>query len=163
LPETPTGCAVPSAARPEDGRTIALLTIIQEELDAVREVFALDGPKRDCDGLPYYEGQLTNPETQAGVRVVCYQALSRGNTEAFNVASHVLELWHPTHFLLIGIAGGILGQEGTQLGDVVVANDIAYYEMVKETEQGRYDRSAPGYRPTGMRWESCTSLGALQS
>jgi nucleoside phosphorylase len=50
-----------------------------------------------------------------------------GRVEAANAADHAIQRWQPRYILLVGIAGGY-GKAGVQLGDVLIAKQVADYE-----------------------------------
>jgi len=106
---------------------VAVLTIIDEEFDAVRTSAALgcnvpDSPYYCCDG--------TN------VSVVLRKAPDRSQVPAMGVARDILEDYQPEVLLLVGIAGGIAGREGVRTGDVVVPSYLHYGEFRKLTSSG---------------------------
>ncbi|MBD0347138.1 MAG: SAVED domain-containing protein, partial [Coleofasciculus sp. Co-bin14] len=55
-----------------------------------------------------------------------------------------LNRWHPSNVLMLGIAGGVRGK--VELGDVVVAKFVFYYELAKLTLEGEQLR--PNQFPT---------------
>jgi nucleoside phosphorylase len=51
--------------------------------------------------------------------------------KAASAAKKLLEDFRPPYVLLVGIAGGVMGRDGTGIADVIVPNFIDYYEIRK--------------------------------
>jgi nucleoside phosphorylase len=77
-------------------------------------------------------------------RLVAIQQSAIGRVNAAVVASNAIGKFRPRYILLIGLAGGI-GKK-TQLGDIVVADQIVDYEQQKLLSESA-ERSWQVYRP----------------
>jgi nucleoside phosphorylase len=121
-----------------------IITALQEELRALLDKFP--SPQRlapaDEDVRIYYQVDL--PVTLASMitgtyRIVFLSLLDMGRVQAANATNDAIRRWHPRYVLLVGIAGGI-AEAGVQCGDVLVAEQVADYELQKLTEEGGQPR-----------------------
>jgi nucleoside phosphorylase len=64
-----------------------------------------------------------------------------GPLDALNLTRAVIERWDPSHIILVGIAGSF--HEDVKLGDVIVSQQVFYYDLAKATE------GVLEYRPEG--------------
>lgn len=102
-------------------------------------------PQSLAHGVRFYSGSVQGTSgRELGVRVV--ELLYQGVLHASVVATTTLEHWKPWCAISFGIAGGFVGDD-VNIGDVVVADEIFYYEPAKET----------GQRPTATRSRSASS------
>lgn len=118
----------------------AILTIIPEELDAVKKIFGLDETV-EKNGRTYFRGTVNS-----GGRVytiVCAKSTDRSNNWAANFATSVIDTWNPKFLFVVGIAGGIFGNDNLKLGDVVVSKNVTYTEVKKRIEGKSLPRSSP--------------------
>jgi nucleoside phosphorylase len=106
---------------------VGILTIIDEEFDAMRAVLQAD---QNVLHSPYYTSDAARPE------VVLRQAPDRANVPATSAAGRLIEDFRPEVVAVVGIAGGIQGRDGVVLGDVVVASYLHYGEFRKLVEAG---------------------------
>jgi len=58
-----------------------------------------------------------------------------GLTEAATATANAIRRWRPSYVVLVGIAGGI-ARNGVALGDVLIADQFADYELAKVTSVG---------------------------
>lgn len=119
----------------------AIVTVIQEELDAVKSTLDLESSIKK-EGEIYYHGRI------ADHFVVCARCLDRGNLPAQTLTSTIVKHWTPTYILVVGIAGGVEGRENIALGDVITSDSLDYYQMVKLTEMGKKFREVPVEQPS---------------
>lgn len=104
---------------------VAIITIVQEEHEAVREL----GDFNNLIGTTPY---LRRKEICADVYdVILARSADRSNTPCSELVRNVTELFRPEFIILSGIAGGVRGRDGIGLGDVVVADHVDWYEMRK--------------------------------
>jgi nucleoside phosphorylase len=125
---------------------VVLITPLEEERDAV--LAQLDGhrqlPPTADDIRVYYAAELpvTFPDgATATYRVVVMPLLNMGRVEAANATGDAIRRWRPRYVWLVGIAGG-LAKAGVALGDVLIADQIADYELQKLTPEA-----------TSIRWQ----------
>jgi len=117
----------------------AVVTALEEELDAVQKIFGLSESELENQLVPedrhYYYGRV---ESKSGIQrsVACACCRETSNVPATTLPMEMLIRWKPTNIIMNGIAGGVAlqdgsptsGREGLSLGDVVVHNSLVYYE-----------------------------------
>lgn len=127
--------------RPAD---VGVLTVLAEESRAVVEVLERHRQYRS-EQLP--GGQQAHRaiiSAESGeLRVVAMQTLDRGPESAGEAYRFMVETFTPSVVLLVGIAGGI--RAGIEVGDVVIADEVIYYDARRETSSGpqRRGRTQP--------------------
>jgi nucleoside phosphorylase len=118
----------------------AILTVVPEAWEAAKELFGVEHYE-EREGLVW--GVCLVQAEDGGKHVISIgRAVDRSNVPANEAASAMLRAWKPRHLVLADIGGGFWGEgpkdrDGLDLGDVVVANDIQYFEAEKQTEAGR--------------------------
>jgi nucleoside phosphorylase len=125
---------------------VVLITPLEEERDAVLAQLpgARQLPPTADDIRVYYAADLpvTFPDdTAATYRVVVMPLLNMGRVEAANATGDAIRRWRPRSVWLVGIAGG-LAKAGVALGDVLIADQVADYELQKLTPE-----------KTSIRWQ----------
>ncbi|PRX34223.1 nucleoside phosphorylase [Paraburkholderia sp. BL18I3N2] len=115
------------------GRTkVAILTIIDEEFEAVQTLFDLQhyvsGP-----GTAYF---VANPSPTDEFDVVLLRSGDRTNIPAAKAVQDVMEDFRPQLIVLVGVAGGLCddknkGRDGIHVGDVLIADFVSYVEFLK--------------------------------
>lgn len=105
---------------------VALITVTDEEFFAVQSTFKL---KSNIVGTEYFRKR--NEAKTNDYSWVLTQCGDQTNIPMHKVTSDFLEDFRPNCLLLVGIAGGVRGRDDVQLGDVVVADYIDYYEYRK--------------------------------
>jgi len=88
--------------------------------DDIRVYYAADIPVRFPDG------------TEARYAITVVPLAKMGHTEAASATGDAVRRWQPRYVVLVGIAGG-LAQAGVQLGDVLISDQVADYELQKIT------------------------------
>lgn len=96
---------------------------VLKRLDEYRQI------QEDHEPLTYYHGSLTIPSTKQKYSVVVVELLGMGNLEAAAATTRLILRWQPASVLMVGIAFGIPGK--VNIGDVVVADSVHYYELSK--------------------------------
>lgn len=114
---------------------VAVMTIIKEEFDAARDVLGLH---EEVANTQYVTSGKTGDRFYD---VVLCEATERSNIPCATLTADIIDDFRPEVLLLVGIAGGLTdggaGREGIALGDVVVADSVAYVEFMKITD-GKY-------------------------
>ncbi|WP_113701335.1 hypothetical protein [Nonomuraea lactucae] len=136
---------------------VGVITILSEEAGAVRDVLGLHWAP--AGGLPFFEGSVEIRGTVT--RVAALRSLSQGQRSAVMAFDHLRRHYAPAIVVLAGIAGGV--HRDTAVGDVVVSTRVVYYDLRKETPDGRLrrgeEREAPA--PVGHAVNSFfTDLGS---
>ena len=126
----------------EGSATVAVITVIGEELAAAREILGLN---QNIQGTPHYVSAYS-PERRYGV--VLTKCSGRGNIPAAAAVRSLVEDYRPHFLLLVGIAGGVSGRDGVGLGDVVLADYIEYSEYMKIAAGGWRIRREPHDHPS---------------
>lgn len=112
---------------------IVIMTALPEEREAVLSKLKNKrrlNPHPDDIQIGYYSKvPCTFPGGESGLyRVIVTDLLSMGQVPAAIAASNALRRWKAKIIMLVGIAGG-LARNGVSLGDVLVADQIAYYGL----------------------------------
>lgn len=107
-----------------------IVTALAEERDAVLRKLGKTR-KIQMDGLPtYYRGSI-KPYARRGVYTVAVTMLNHmGNVESAQHTNQAIRDLQPAHVFMVGIAAGVKGK--VNLGDVLVADQILYYEEQKQ-------------------------------
>jgi nucleoside phosphorylase len=74
-----------------------------------------------------------------------------GNVNAAVATQQAIAAWDPLHVILAGIAGGVKEPLERMLGDVVVADQLVYYELAKTAPGGHRVRPEVFRRPCMFR------------
>lgn len=109
---------------------VGVLTVIDEEFAEVSPVL---GTTENIVGSPYY---VRPNQALDALDVVLCQLGGRGNVKAGSAANRLMEDFRPPYLVLVGIAGGVKGRDGTDIADVIVPNFIDYYE-IRKLENGK--------------------------
>ena len=116
-----------------------IVTALEKERNAVLQQLGGSEPVQAPDHPPYYRSTL---ETGTGPhRVNCVVAVilaDVGNVSAGQHTTIYIQHLQPRCVFMVGIAGGL--SKDVKLGDVVVSNQIIYYENAKETPSGSEPR-----------------------
>ena len=116
---------------PENGMDFGIIVALPLELQAVL------GHLADCqqivvgqaDQRTYFRGNIVT-ERGSSYRLVVAMVPRMGNLDAALLTADMIRAWKPRHVLVVGIAGGTV--PGSQhLGDVVVSDNVVYYEQAK--------------------------------
>jgi nucleoside phosphorylase len=123
-----------------------IVTPLEEERDAV--LSRLPGhrklPPSEDDIRVYYEAEVPvrfSDGTSSSYSVVAVTLAKMGHTEAASATGDAIRRWRPRFVLLVGIAGGV-GKAGVKLGDVLIADQVADYELQKVSDS-----------QTSIRWQ----------
>jgi len=114
-----------------------LITVLDDERKALLKSLThyRRVPARQDDIHIYYEAiiPVCSPDGFAGAyRAIVCQIPSMGRVRAAAATRDFVQRWHPRYLMLVGIAGGI-ASAGVARGDVLVATQIADYELQKLT------------------------------
>jgi nucleoside phosphorylase len=140
LAATPAGSA--DSLRGRRGTAIAaILTVIEEEFAAAREVF---DTSKNVEGTHHFAvpGAVDNHV------VITSRCSGRGNVPALQAVQSLIEDFRPRLLVLMGIAGGVRGRDQVRLGDVVLADHIDYSEYGKLTDKKFLLRREPLDHPS---------------
>jgi nucleoside phosphorylase len=125
----------------DEGIDIAIVTALPEEYDAVlarllnvRDAPQVWSPFRNL--FAWKLGEVRNHDGSGTFRVVLAQAQRSGNMETLIAAMRTIDRWSPDYLLFSGIAGG-LKRDGLKQGDIVLSENIWFYENGKMAEEFR--------------------------
>jgi adenosylhomocysteine nucleosidase len=122
-----------------DGVDVAVMTALPKELAAVIRILARS-PSYECvmaEGMR----QVHRAELIAGgarLTVVATVNTAIGNRSAVSGFEYLRQQFAPAVIVMLGIAGGIHG--GLRLGDVVIGDEVVYYDLRKKTAEGVFRR-----------------------
>lgn len=139
------GSAQSSAITGRKGRArVAVMTVVDDELNQLRPTL---GCINNIPGTGYWVRE-TPPKSDYDI--VLKQLADRGNIASGEGAREVIEEFRPHFLLLVGIGGGMGGRDGTDIGDVVVADYVDYYEFRKLWEGKSLERKIPFDHPSKL-------------
>lgn len=125
---------------PKSPVDFVIITPLAEERDAV--LARLPGhqklPPSPDDIRVYYAATISAvfaDGTSTDFSVIVAPLANMGHTEAANATGDAIRRWQPRYVLLVGIAGGITSA-GVKLGDVLLSDQVADYELAKVTNTG---------------------------
>jgi adenosylhomocysteine nucleosidase len=122
-------------ARTRNGVDVAVMTALPKELAAVVRILA-GSPSYECivgeDKRQVHRAEL--PAGGAPLTVVATVNASMGNRSAASGFEYLRRQFAPAVVIMLGIAGGIHG--GLRIGDVVIGDEVVYYDLRKETPDG---------------------------
>lgn len=115
------------------GPDIGIITILSEETRAMAAVLGAAGDLRER----VHDGGFRCTEADIGIghrrlRAVLTQADSPGQRPTVIAFERLRQAYAPEIIALVGIAGGI--HSALQLGDVVIAHEVIYYDLRKEKD-----------------------------
>jgi nucleoside phosphorylase len=107
-----------------------IVTALDDEFDEVR-VFLKDADETSFDGIL---GTIPTKNSASGeYRVALIKSEKQGTNAAQTAVYGAFRFLRPRFVILVGIAAGF-PEIGAKLGDVLVPDQIFYYELVKEAE-----------------------------
>ncbi len=115
----------------------AILTIVDEEARAVRKGFQMVEDRVRIINNRYYDEAVFRSNGN-DFRIVHTQCANQGNVSMALSVVELIKAFNPTHLVLLGIAGSIRNK--INLCDVVIGNDVLYYESRKENDGGTVER-----------------------
>jgi adenosylhomocysteine nucleosidase len=119
---------------------VGILTVLTEELDAVVERLERHRGYRSVQlpgGVQVHEAEVRGGDGRA-VRVAAMQTTDRGPRSATLAFERLRQAYRPSVVLLVGVAGGV-GAD-LEIGDVVIADDVVYYDARREAADGPHRR-----------------------
>ncbi|MEU5126349.1 hypothetical protein J7W19_24690 [Streptomyces mobaraensis NBRC 13819 = DSM 40847] len=129
---TPTALSEASNSETTAQWDVGVVTILSEELRAVKDELRLERHKKP-GGLYFYEGEhIASPSP---LRVVATQSQSQGQRSAMAALGNLRRHYNPRFWVLVGVGGGI-HDEYARVGNVIVSTDIVYYENRKINPHG---------------------------
>jgi nucleoside phosphorylase len=136
----------------------AIVTVVQEASLSVRRRLGL-GVEILRDGHVYWWGRLPGRGGVGEHVVVCGWMLQRSNISASIFTRDMLQAWRPRCLIVADIGGGVKGRENLALGDVVIGEELHYYEFVKATKHGDELRNISRASPSMAFMEIARAVG----
>ncbi|MBD0301766.1 MAG: 5'-methylthioadenosine/S-adenosylhomocysteine nucleosidase, partial [Tolypothrix sp. T3-bin4] len=134
----------------------AIITAIEIERKAVCEAFQITEQDRVPIGTRVYWRKRIELKNNQFYEIVVAQLPDMSNVEAALMAADMIRDWQPEAMLMVGIAGA--ARQNQQLGDLIIARDIYYYDRGKETPEGRMPEPIM-YRADATLWSRIISTG----
>lgn len=112
----------------------AIVTAVKDEHDAIINVFGFkDKDRVTKQNRIYWQKKLS---TKKGTyNIVTTQSFDQANISAALLAADILNVWKPKIIISVGVAGAI--SSDVNYGDIVVGEEIYYYERGKITSEGK--------------------------
>ncbi|MEU8194957.1 hypothetical protein AB0C10_14375 [Microbispora amethystogenes] len=123
---------------------VGIITVKGNEAAAVHRVLGLH--RAPAGGLPFWEGEADARGNV--VRVAAIRALAQGQRSTVMAFDHLRRHYNPAVVVLTGIAGAI--EPELPIGDVVVTTRVVYYDLRKETRDGRRHRGEEKEAPASV-------------
>src|ERR1700693_6067978 len=118
----------------------AILTGLLEEFKVLQDLLPLEEDPDSVNSEVWYRGRLQAQNGSNYELVAAFQS-DMGPLTAHDLTTKIIRRWDPAYILLLGIAGSF--HEDVRLGDVMVSQQVFYYDPGKATESGIR------YRPQG--------------
>jgi nucleoside phosphorylase len=120
---------------------VAVLSVIEEETQAVHEVFGLT---QRVQGKPYFVAADVDPQRPPVVN----REVGRTNLQSGGCIRDVIEHWRAEALVLCGIAGGLGTHEEINICDIVIPDYVHYCSFSKLSEGGQQRRYIPYDHPS---------------
>jgi nucleoside phosphorylase len=135
---------------------VAIITALQKERNAFLRYLPL-AKEATAKGRTWHKASLQTKtrETTYELRLVALRNM--GNISAAIATHQAISVWNPSHIILAGITGGIHDEDKRYLGDVIVGEQVIYYEYGKQTSEGMI-RRYQAYRPAQILVDAAKQL-----
>lgn len=120
---------------------VGIITVVTQETQAVTKALSQYGKvevRRKRHSYTCYEGFIPSEIDGIYHSVVCIQQLEQGNRSVITAFEALRDRYAPRLVVLLGIAGAI--HKDLDLCDVVICDEVIYYDKRKETEIGTKHR-----------------------
>lgn len=124
----------------------AFVTALTEEFEVLRNLLPQCQEKFEGANI-WYRTRIEGSSGKAYEVVAAFQN-QMGSLDAQLLTAQIIDRWDPSYIILIGIAGSFAKE--VRLGDVIVSQQVFYYDLAKASSEGL------SYRPQGY-----PSSGAL--
>ncbi len=119
---------------------VVIVTALEEEREAVLRYLPRHRRQAPTSGdiQVYYTANLSvqfSNNTPGKYRVVVLSLINMGRVQAATATNDAIRRWQPRYVLLVGIAGGVAAS-GVSVGDVIIADQVADYELQKVSVRG---------------------------
>lgn len=124
---------------------VAIITALTRERDAFLRYLPL-AEEANVKGRTWYKASVGTQLSGINYEIRLVSLPSMGNISAAIATHQAIAVWNPSNIILAGITGGIREGNKRYLGDVIVGEQVVYYEYGKQTPEG-IDRRYQAYRP----------------
>lgn len=126
-----------------------IITALPEEFQAVKQALLPDELKTDDHGTQvWFRTTLENKTLSRKYHLVVAFQPKMGPFDAISLTKDSIDRWQPAYIIMTGIAGSF--QEEVALGDVVISQQVFYYDMGKAVDNvDQKGQSMIKYRPQG--------------
>lgn len=143
---------------------IVIITALSKERDAVLRYLNYHQTIQDFDQTFNRAFIQTNkPDTTYQVVIVCLAEM--GNVQAALATQKAIAKFNPSHIILTGIAGGVPKENSRYLGDIIVGEQVVYYELAKliqvESGKSEVEPKYKVYRPAKFLLDAAKNLQSL--
>jgi nucleoside phosphorylase len=121
---------------------VGVITVVPDEFQHAKDVFDV---RHNLAGTPYH---VKEHRTDRRYELALFKLADRGTHASLEGTRDLIEDLRPSVILLVGIAGGIGGRDGTKLGDVIIADFVDYYEFRKVVDGRNQMRRIPFDQPS---------------
>jgi nucleoside phosphorylase len=136
------GSVVDAVSGRRGNARVGVVTVVPDEFVQSQNAFNMS---YNLPGTPYHFRE--NPRGDR-YDLALFKLADRGTHAALEGTRDLIEDLRPSVILLVGIAGGIGGRDGTKLGDVIVADFVDYYEFRKVVDGRNQMRRIPFDQPS---------------
>lgn len=134
---------------------VGILTIKESEKEAVLSVFGMTHENRERHSAYTYYVTDFEVRTARSYTLYVMKSLKEGQVPASNAATALIAQYKPHIVICCGIAGGV--ENEVNLGDVIVAEKVFYYEPGKVTPDGTLPNPDIFY-PDAVLLDRCNNL-----
>lgn len=125
---------------------ITALSVEMREVVAMLRRFGHSEKRTTPGGQRFHESHISVGARR--LQIVATQALHPGQRSAMSAYQSLREQYSPAYVMLLGIAGGV--HANVHIGDVVIAQEVIYYDLRKETPHGVRRRGQSQPVPAGV-------------
>ncbi len=140
---------------------VVIITALQKEQDALLRYLNYHQTIENF-GQTFYRAfiQTNRPDTTYQVVIVCLRQM--GNVQAALATQRAIAEFNPSHIILTGIAGGVPKENSRYLGDIIVGEQVVYYELAKlvqiESDKSEVKPKYQVYRPAKILLDAAKNL-----
>jgi nucleoside phosphorylase len=114
---------------------VVIITALQKEQEAVSRYLKSIQPIK-TKNRTFFKSKLVCDNGRDSYTMVLLSLPGMGNVQAAIATTQAINIWNPSHIILVGITGGTAQSGDQYLGDIVVAEQIVDYEPGKVTGAG---------------------------
>lgn len=120
----------------------AIVTGMKEEFDELQKYLPPFAPISENPSEVWYRTTVESKDNTKRYSIIAGHQSQMGGLHAASLMEAIIEKWQPSYIILTGIAGSF--HESVKLGDIIVAQQVFYYDMGKAAAGNKIQ-----YRPQG--------------